>query len=72
MLFQLQSLSPGVVKTDIFGAGGFGNSFDAFMDDGTMPFLKSKDVSSALMYMLSTPSTVNITELTIQPTGELY
>ena len=53
-------------------AGGFSMNFDAAIESGLMPCLKSEDVSSALMYMLSTPSSVNITELTIQPTGEVF
>lgn len=34
------------------------------------PFLKSEDVSDSVMFLLSTPYTVNISELTIKPVGE--
>ena len=60
------------MRTEIFEVAGFGSSFECLMDGGVLPFLKPEDVSSALMYMLSTPGSVNITELTIQPTGEEF
>lgn len=36
------------------------------------PALQSSDISHGVMFLLSTPYTVNVTELTIRPTGEKF
>lgn len=69
----MQSLSPGYVDTEIVFAGGFidPNSEKPPLDYvATMPALKSEDISHSVMFLLSTPYNVNITELTIRPVGE--
>lgn len=35
-----------------------------------VPLLKSEDIAHAVMFLLSTDYTVNISELTIKPVGE--
>ncbi|XP_047538082.1 farnesol dehydrogenase-like [Vanessa atalanta] len=56
---KVASVSPGLVKTDMV---------TEFKDD--MPILEPEAVADAILYILSTPPTVNITELTIEPTLE--
>lgn len=57
-----QSLSPGLVKTDI------ADGFEAAI--WNEPHLKSKDIADACLYVIGAPSNVQITELTIRPLGE--
>lgn len=61
--YHLQSLSPGLVKTDIFETGGFAKDNLPF---NKMPCLEVKHVSDAVLYLLSLPSNVNVSELTIK------
>lgn len=61
-MFFLQSISPGFVDTDLL----FDNVRQALGD--TM--LQPHDVSSAVMYAVSTPPHVQIHELIIKPLGE--
>ena len=62
-----QSVSPGSVATEIIQAGEFDNAEDFFKNS---PHLNSVDISQAILYLLSTPYNVNVTELTIKPVGE--
>lgn len=62
-----QSVSPGSVATDIIKASAFDNAEDFFKH---CPHLDSVDISQAILYLLSTPYNVNVTELTIKPVGE--
>lgn len=71
--FFFQSLSPGVVATDILAASGRSdgtNMSEAAESIANMPKLKSEDVAHSVMFLLSTPYNVNISELTIKPVGE--
>ncbi|XP_026488591.1 farnesol dehydrogenase-like [Vanessa tameamea] len=56
---KVASVSPGLVKTDMV---------TDFKDD--MPILEPEAVADAILYILSTPPKVNITELTIESTLE--
>lgn len=58
------------MKTDILEAGGFGKIDDNLFEG--LPVLYPENIWDAVLYLLSTPNTVNVTELTIQPTGEIY
>lgn len=53
-----------MTATDIFEAGGLGKAAPNTL--GTLPAIKSEDISNAVLYLLSTPYYVNITELTIK------
>lgn len=64
---MFQSVSPGSVATEIIKASGFANA-EEFFDH--VPHLNSVDISNAILYLLSTPYNVNVTELTIKPVGE--
>lgn len=64
---KFQSLSPGVTTTDIFQVGGFTpNSYV------NMPQIKADDISKAVLYLLSTPHYVNVTELTIKHVSQRF
>lgn len=65
-----QSLSPGYVATEIGVAGGYVNPDDDHSALGDMPSLKSEDIAHSIMFLLSTPYNVNISEITIKPVGE--
>lgn len=62
------SVSPGEVKTDMVEASGFKGKVDDYF--ATVPILLPEDIAEAVVYILSTPPRVNVTELTIRPTGE--
>jgi NADP-dependent 3-hydroxy acid dehydrogenase YdfG len=62
-----------MVDTEIRVAAGFLSAEQAKLHaEKGPPMLKSEDVSNALMFLLSTPYTVNVTELTIRPVGEAF
>ena len=58
-----QSISPGLVKTELFEKGNL--DLSSFIDD--IPYLKPEDVADSICYVISVPQRVNITELTLQP-----
>lgn len=60
---RVANLSPGAVKTE-FRAAQPGNFFAKF------PELSSENVADSIVYLLSTPYNVNVTQLTIKPVGE--
>uniref|UniRef100_A0A336M7Q3 CSON013061 protein n=1 Tax=Culicoides sonorensis TaxID=179676 RepID=A0A336M7Q3_CULSO len=63
----MESISPGVVLTDIFGLAGFSEEVLKQMNG-----LKSEDIADAVIYLLSTPHSVNVTELTIRPSSSTF
>ncbi|XP_045454159.1 farnesol dehydrogenase-like [Melitaea cinxia] len=56
---KVASISPGLVHTEMV------NDYK-----GDMPILKPESVADAIVYVLSTPPNVNISELVIEPTSE--
>ncbi|XP_063709590.1 farnesol dehydrogenase-like [Culicoides brevitarsis] len=65
---KITSVSPGGVMTEFGEAAGIPQEFLQYYQNE--PMLSGKDVSSTVMYLLSTPAHLNITELTCQATGE--
>ncbi|KAG5678336.1 hypothetical protein PVAND_008021 [Polypedilum vanderplanki] len=63
---RVTSISPGEVKTEMVAAAGG----DAEKYYETIPFLLPEDVAESVIYVLSTPARVNVTEVIIRPTGE--
>uniref|UniRef100_A0A8D8R2T7 Farnesol dehydrogenase n=1 Tax=Cacopsylla melanoneura TaxID=428564 RepID=A0A8D8R2T7_9HEMI len=59
-------LNPGLVQTPMT-AGAIGSS-DGVLS--TMPFLQAEDIARAASYIVSTPKFVDVTELTVQHSGE--
>jgi NADP+-dependent farnesol dehydrogenase len=66
---RVTSLSPGLVKTEFQSAAGFGSNL---FNVDQMPHLIAQDISDAVLYLLNLPANVNISELTIKPTGEQF
>lgn len=64
---RISNISPGLVKTEIAEAAGVPSS----RYPSTFPFLQAGDVSDAIIYMLSTPTRVQIQDIIIKPTGEM-
>jgi NADP+-dependent farnesol dehydrogenase len=64
---RVTSLSPGLVKTQLFKNGGLSQEIeDSFLKH---PFIYPEDIANNITYLLSTPMHVNICEMTIRPTG---
>ncbi|XP_053595809.1 farnesol dehydrogenase [Microplitis demolitor] len=61
---KITSISPGLVKTNIASKTNLKNLFDE------IPALEPEDVADAVLYALGTRPHVQISELTIQRTGE--
>lgn len=66
--FSSKSISPGAVKTEIFGPDT--PELQAMLKD--FPILQSEDVSAAVLYVLGTPPHVQVHELIIKPIGESF
>lgn len=60
-----QSISPGVVNTDIFEQG-----FQQLLDPSAH-ILNPEDVSQSIMFALATPPHVQIHEIKMQAVGEI-
>lgn len=62
---RISNVSPGVVQTDIFNAGGV-SGFE------NVPSLKPVDVANTVIYILSTPSHVQIRDIIVEPVGSAF
>ncbi|KAG5670239.1 hypothetical protein PVAND_000516 [Polypedilum vanderplanki] len=71
---KVTSLSPGAVATEIFDTMNTEKTdpekIKEFM--AKIPFLASKDIADSIVFLLSTPPNVLITELTIRPMNEAF
>lgn len=66
---KVSNLSPGVVRTDFVRVSGRPNPDEFYK---AIPGLEGADISQGVIYLLSTPHNVNVTQLTIKPVGEKY
>ncbi|XP_048482513.1 farnesol dehydrogenase [Plutella xylostella] len=64
---RVTSISPGLTRTELLLDDKVPGVKEAVEQ---LPALAAEDVADAVVYVLSTPVNVNITELTIQPVGE--
>lgn len=64
---KVTSLSPGLVKTNILKAAGLSTEVEASFFEN--PFILPEDIANTVEYLLSTPEHVNISEITVRPTG---
>ncbi|XP_044732724.1 farnesol dehydrogenase-like [Chrysoperla carnea] len=62
---RVSSVSPGAVRSDILEASQLQNS--SFVNEINNCVLQPIDIANAVLYLLSTPPSVNVTELTIMP-----
>lgn len=69
---RVTSLSPGAVNTDFINASGLASNVEFKKSFDENPKLSPEDIADAVLYILGTPESVNITELTIKPTGEPF
>lgn len=53
-----------MTETELFDTAGFNLTGGSYFE--TIPAIKAQDVVEAVMYLLSTPHYVNVTELTIK------
>lgn len=65
---RISNISPGLVKTEILDAAGI---LMAKMIEH-MPCLDASDISDAIIYILGTPTRVQIQDIIIKPTGEMF
>ncbi|KAG8226191.1 hypothetical protein J437_LFUL012469 [Ladona fulva] len=64
---RVSSVSPGLVKTDIFEAAHDGRASTVFQEN---PYLNQEDIADAVIYVLGAPPHVQVHEITIKPVGE--
>ncbi|KAG5670245.1 hypothetical protein PVAND_000522 [Polypedilum vanderplanki] len=69
---KVTSLSPGLVETEIMQTiqGMTKEMIEGFYE--MTPHMESKDIADAIIYLLSTPQHVLITELTIRPMNGIF
>ncbi|KAG5683503.1 hypothetical protein PVAND_012778 [Polypedilum vanderplanki] len=65
---RVSSISPGSVKTDAVIAGKFVETHDEFY--ANINSLQPGDITNTILFLLECPPSVNITEISIRPTGE--
>ncbi|XP_047120617.1 farnesol dehydrogenase-like [Schistocerca piceifrons] len=63
-------ISPGIVKTDIY------NNLKKYsleaLENVRTPMMEPEDIADAVIYMLSQPPRVQVYDIIIRPTGDLY
>ncbi|XP_022197341.1 farnesol dehydrogenase [Nilaparvata lugens] len=64
---RVTNLCPGLVQTEIFTSGGWGEMFE---DQVGKAVLQPKDIADAVVFALSVPPGVQIADVTVRPTGE--
>lgn len=67
---RVSSVSPGVVETEFAHAGNYIEENQKISD--ILPALTAANVSEAVLFLLTTPYNVNITEMIIKPVGEPF
>lgn len=65
---RVSSVSPGSVITEIMMAGNYSETKEECFKGS--PYLEPEDVAQTVSFLLRTPFTVNITEITVRPVGE--
>lgn len=65
---RISNLSPALVATEAFVAGGFVDDLEEFLN--FFPHLQSENVSEILLFLLQAPLHVNITQMTVKAIGE--
>ncbi|XP_063709247.1 farnesol dehydrogenase-like [Culicoides brevitarsis] len=64
---RVSNISPGIVYTDIFIKAGMSKELR-----DKLVGLKPEDIADSVIYLLSTPLSVNVSELTIRPSKSVY
>ncbi|XP_024084735.1 uncharacterized protein LOC106669480, partial [Cimex lectularius] len=63
-IIRITSISPGLVETEMLA------QFSGEVVPENIPCLKGEDIANCILFVLECPGNVNITELTVQATGE--
>lgn len=66
---RISNISPGMIKTNVRVTGGWENTEEFYSQ---RPHLDPKELGAAVLYLLNTPTNVNVTELTIRAVGEKF
>lgn len=66
---RVTNLSPGTIKTNVRKTGGWENIAEFYKQ---RPYLEPKEIAESILYLLSTPYNVNVSELSIKPIGERF
>lgn len=61
---KVTSISPGMVRTDMLP--------ESIRTENVVPLLEAEDIANAIIYVLGTPSHVQVHELRIKPIGESF
>jgi NADP+-dependent farnesol dehydrogenase len=64
---RVSNVSPGATKTNIFDKSGHDESFFEAIST-----LNPEDIAQSISFLLETPTTVNISQITIKPVGEQF
>lgn len=67
---RVTNLSPGHVFSDIAVVGGYAESTESIYKQ--IAHIQPEDIAQSIIYLLSTPTNVNVTQLTISPVGEKF
>ena len=67
---RVTSISPGEVQTEMVEVSGFEGSVDDYFK--SVPVLLPEDIAESVIYVLSTPPRVNVTELTIKHVSQRF
>lgn len=55
------------METKLFESSGYSEDFENGLFD--TPVIKPEDIADTVLFILSTPYTINVTELTVEATG---
>lgn len=66
---RVSNISPGTIKTNVRATGGWENIEEFYKH---RPFLEPEEIANSVLYLLSTPYNVNVSELSIKPVGEKF
>ncbi|XP_022902997.1 farnesol dehydrogenase-like [Onthophagus taurus] len=66
---RITNLAPGLVKTDIVESGYGKDLSNAVYKN--LPFIFAEDVADTIVYLLSAPPRINISEMLVRPIGEI-
>ncbi|XP_071054493.1 farnesol dehydrogenase-like [Onthophagus taurus] len=68
---RITNLMPGVIRTGWLQANGF-KTDDIEKIYSELPYLSGEDIAETILYLLSTPLHVHVTEFVVRPIGENF
>ncbi|XP_049855024.1 farnesol dehydrogenase-like [Schistocerca gregaria] len=67
---SIQQISPGLLKTEIFST--LQKHSTEALENMRLPMMESEDMADAVIYMLSQPPRVQVYDIILRPTGDLF